>query len=363
MGHELFVQHPLLGLVYLLFVFVPFLFWPGGWPLRALWPSLLAVATFVPIYLAFYRGQRRHPLLLAGLSAALCYALVPFNPGGNTFLIYALGMLAAVLPARRALLIATALLALLAWQFVLILPRSGLVLSNMAVTVLIGGMVMAGVLLSRERERRNTELRLTQAEVRRLGAMAERERIGRDLHDLLGHTLSLIALKSELAGKLLSRDAAAAAREIDAVHGVARTALAEVREAVSGIRSTGLAAELAAARFALLSADIRLDQRIAALVLPAANEQALALALREAVTNVIRHARARRVEVELRADSEGRVQFSVSDDGCGGIAKIGNGLAGMRERLAAVGGTLGIDSPNEGGTRLRLSVPAALAGA
>ena len=109
----------------------------------------------------------------------------------------------------------------------------------------IGGVVMVGAMFGRIQERRNAELRLTQDEVRRLARMNERERIGRDLHDLLGHTLSLIAIKSELAGKLLARDASAAATQISEIESIARKALGEVREAVSGIRASGFSAELA----------------------------------------------------------------------------------------------------------------------
>jgi len=194
--------------------------------------------------------------------------------------------------------------------------------------------------------------------VRRLAGMAERERIGRDLHDLLGHTLSVVALKSELAGKLIQRDPAAARVQIGEVEEVARQALAQVREAVAGIRAAGLQAELAAARLALLSAEISFDQRLPVIELPGEVEAALAMALREAVTNVIRHAGARRVEVEL-VETAHEWQLSISDDGRGGIGRHGNGLTGMDERLRALGGSVEIDSAPGAGTRVLLRVPRA----
>lgn len=355
---ELHRARPLVGLIYLVFAYFPLLFWPDR-PPTAIWVTLLATALFVPTYFAYYRARLRWRLPLALTVAGIGYALVPFNPGGNTFLIYAMGMLAAVLPVRRAIVLALALMALLTAEYGWVLPRIEWLVANVMVTVIVGGMVMAGAIFTRERERRNAELRLTQAEVRRLGAMAERERIGRDLHDLLGHTLSLIALKSELAVKLLDRDPGghSARGHMDEVLRVAREALAQVREAVSGIRASRLDGELAAARLALLSAGIAFDQRIAPVHLAPEIEAALAMALREAVTNVIRHAAASVVEVELSEDAEGVMVLRVSDNGCGGAGRFGNGLSGMRERVHAIGGALEVQSPSGAGTRLCLWVP------
>ena len=146
--------------------------------------------------------------------------------------------------------------------------------------------------LRRSRE----QLLRKQEEVEHLATIAERERISRDLHDLLGHTLSLITLKAELAGKLLERDAAACGREIADIEQSARNALAEVRSAVSGYRQAGLAHELANARVALASAGVTLDSALEPIALGAAAENVLALVLREAVTNILRHAGARRCD-------------------------------------------------------------------
>jgi len=351
---------PWMGLVYLVFVFLPLLFWvPSPW-LNWL-ASLAAVAAFVPMHFAFFRwrGVRQRALIPA--VAALGYAVILVNPGGNTFVIYAFAMAGVALPLRQALLASAAMLALMAALFLARMPLP-FALAYVAMVATFGGMVLGGVLLARARARRNAELRLTQDEVARLAALAERERIGRDLHDLLGHTLSLVAIKSELAGRLVDRDPAAAKRQIGEVETVARQALAQVREAVVGIRATGLQAELAAARLALLSADVHLDHRLAPVALAPSLESMLAMTLREATTNVLRHAHASRVEVEL-VQSDGELQLLISDDGRGGDIQPGNGLAGMRERITAVGGRLDIDSPPGGGTRLQITLPRqALAG-
>ncbi|MFY2764085.1 sensor histidine kinase [Arenimonas sp. MALMAid1274] len=346
---------PWVSLAYLVFVFVPLAF-SGRWSATAWIASVGAVLVFLPMHFGFYRATGRRRGVLALAVAALGFALIPFNPGGHTFIIYAAGMLGWAVPARWAIGLTVLLVALASLEFWWTLPNVALAMGWSTMLAVIAILVLAGTLFGRAKARRDAELRLTQDEVGRLAAMAERERIGRDLHDLLGHTLSLVAIKSELAGRLVERDPQAAKRQIGEVEAVARQALAQVREAVVGIRATGLQAELAATRLALLSADIRLDQSLAPLALPANVESALAMALREATTNVLRHARASRVDVEL-AQHGGEWRLSIADDGRGGIVTPGTGLAGMRERVAAFDGRVDIDSPAGGGTRLTVSVP------
>jgi len=350
-------ERPWFDLAYLFFVFLPLSLWPDR-PLSSVLASVLAIALFLPLFYSFYRGSTRPRSAVAHMLAValIGYALIPFNPGGNTFLIYAGAMAASALSPRRAVQLSVVLLLVMALEFWWVMPTRAIALVSVAVVALIGGMVVAGIIFSRSRARANAELKLTQDEVRRLAGMAERERIGRDLHDLLGHTLSVVVLKSELAGKLLDRDPVAAREQIREVENVARKALAEVREAVAGIRATGLLAELASARLALLSADVRLDQRLPPLALDEKIEAVLAMAVREAVTNIIRHAGAQRVEIELIEDDSG-LKLSIADDGSGGIVRHGNGLAGMKERLDSIRGTLEIESQTGAGTRLLLRVP------
>ena len=148
-------------------------------------------------------------------------------------------------------------------------------------SLVIGGVCIHGA----EVKRANARLRMAQEEVERLAKTAERERIARDLHDVLGHTLSLITLKSELAGKLVGRDPERAGREIREVERISREALREVRTAVAGYRSEGLQAEMGRARLALESAGVRLEYFAAAGGAGPRAETVLALAMREAVTN------------------------------------------------------------------------------
>ena len=308
---------------------------------------------FLPLYWHSYRARPSWSIPIAVAMALIGFALTPINFGGNTFVIYALVSAGYALAPRGAL--SFYLLTCLAYGGVLHLSGSPMML--MLVVAVIGGMVMLGAVLGRIQSLRNAELRLTQDEVRRLARMNERERIGRDLHDLLGHTLSLIAIKSELAGKLLTRDADAAAIQIGEIETIARKALSEVREAVSGFRASGFATELASARLSLLSAGVSLDARIPALPELASDiESALALSLREAVTNVVRHAHADRVEVELQAEPRS-LALSISDDGRGSTIAPGNGLTGMRERIEHLGGRLQVDSAPGVGTRVRIWLP------
>ena len=205
------------------------------------------------------------------------------------------------------------------------------------------------------------ELRAAREEIARLAVAEERLRFARDLHDLLGHSLSLITLKSELAGRLLPANPEKAAEEIRDVEGVARRALREVREAVAGYRQPTLDRELYGARETLEAAGIfcRIENRVG--VLPNATDAVLAWTVREGVTNVIRHSRASRCEILLTRDGD-EVHAEISDDGRSsspGVTGVtpGSGLRGLAERVEAGGGDFEAGPLPEGGFRLRVSLP------
>jgi two-component system sensor histidine kinase DesK len=202
------------------------------------------------------------------------------------------------------------------------------------------------------------KLHRAHGEVEHLAKVAERERIARDLHDVLGHTLSLITLKAELARKLVDRDPGRAKQEMQDVETTSRAALADVREAIRGYRSDGIFAELARARAALETAGVAVECDTDRVALSPEQESVLSLALREAVTNVVRHADASRCNVSLKR-SEALCTLEISDDGCGAAGPEGNGLRGMRERLEALGGSLRLLTSN--GTRLIIDLPLASA--
>jgi two-component system sensor histidine kinase DesK len=205
----------------------------------------------------------------------------------------------------------------------------------------------------------NEALRSARAEIARLAVADERLRFARDLHDLLGHSLSVIALKSELAGRLLRREPERATAEVAEIERVARDALVEVREAVSGYRTMTLADELAGARTALSAAGIESTVEREEVVLPPETESVLAWAVREGATNVIRHSGARRCAIRVSAGLAD-VAVEVVDDGAGGAVNgAGSGIAGLAERARQHGGHVEAAPGASGGFRLRVSVPAA----
>ena len=204
------------------------------------------------------------------------------------------------------------------------------------------------------------ELNAAREEIARLAVAEERLRFARDLHDLLGHSLSLIALKSTLADRLLpvTPETERAAKEVRDIEGVAREALREVRGAVAGYRRPTLDAELTGARQMLEAAGIDCRIENEAGVLPDATEAVLAWAVREGATNVMRHSGAERCEIRLTHDEES-VCAEVSDDGGGfsGGTAAGSGLLGLAERVAASSGRFEAGSLPKGGFRLRASLP------
>jgi two-component system sensor histidine kinase DesK len=206
--------------------------------------------------------------------------------------------------------------------------------------------------------RANRELQAARVELARLAVTEERLRIARDLHDLLGHSLSLIALKTELAARFVHRDADRAAAELTDIENVTRQALAEVRGAVQGYRKLGLDEALDGARVALAAAGIDYQLEESPLAVPPDVEAVLAWAVREGTTNVVRHSHADHCDIRVEARA-GLAAVEVEDDGdvAPAAAPAGSGLAGLAERARAVHGTLEAGPRSEGGFRLRLTVP------
>ena len=203
------------------------------------------------------------------------------------------------------------------------------------------------------------QLRIARDELTSRAVDEERLRIARDLHDLLGHSLSLVALKSELAGRLIVDEPAAAAREIRDIERAARDALTEVRHAVTGYRQPTLRGELAAARELLASSGIRASIVDHVGPLPPAADSLCAWTIREAVTNVIRHSRAHTCVIRTARD-DGLVRVSITDDGRGeGMAARfnGSGLAGLQERASSYAATLVSAPMASGGYQLLLEIP------
>ena len=195
----------------------------------------------------------------------------------------------------------------------------------------------------------NATLRATRQELADQAVLAERDRFSRDLHDLLGHSLSLVVVKAEAVRRLVGVDQAAAAGHASDIETIGRRALTEVRETVTGIRHTTLATELARAATALTDAGIDAEVGRPPTLLPEPVDEAFAWVVREGATNVIRHSRARRCTVRLEVHDGRRrsASLAILDDGPDGpdgtgVLAEGNGLTGLRDRLALVDGDLSV---------------------
>lgn len=312
--------------------------------------NLSVYAAFLVLYFLGYWFHGRKLVVIIASMTLLGFVTMSFNNFGSSFFIYAAAMVAFIDMDRPRLMHVGIYVSIVAAWGVMTDQKTWYFIPGVVIAGVVGGVNVhyAQVWLS------NARIRLAQGEIERLAKVAERERIARDLHDVLGHTLSVIALKSELASKLMERDPARAAQEIREVNDVARDALAQVRSAVTGYRAAGLSAEFLAMRKAFDTAGVALEVEAEPLALPAAHENTLALVLREASTNVLRHAHAKTCRVRL-IHRNNVALLEIVDDGLGGDAREGNGLLGMRERIAALGGSLIRDGRS--GMRLEITLP------
>lgn len=342
---------PWAWLIYLLpFVTAPF-YVTGAARYRVV--TWLASLVFLALYFAahWYRGKRL--LLIIGAMAAIGCAFLPIIPGAAVFFIYGAAFAALVDSTTR-----TAVAVIAALCVVLVVEALAIGLHpfmwgwGLVFAILVGALNVHHANTSRM----NAKLRLAQHEIEHLAKVAERERIARDLHDVIGHTLSLIVLKSELASKLADRDPARAASEIHDVERIARGALTQVRSALTGYRSAGVARELESAQEVLKTAGIDVDISRSAATFTSPEEAVLSLAVREAVTNVLRHSRASQCVIRIDQHSDGRRQVQIADNGTGSSGPQGLGLRGMQERISAIGGEVVVTSNR--GTQVSITLPA-----
>lgn len=326
---------------------------PTGWQRDV---GLVALAAFAVCYLRVvsWIGRSRagwrlpvHPWVALGVLLALTALQVPaagYHAATCFVFIAAAGII--MLPFPQGVPLAAALAAtsiLLSWTV------GGWRENGHALAVVLGSAASAGFRLAGERQNR-----LRTAEVD-LAVADERTRIAGDLHDILGHSLTVVAIKAELAQRLLDTDVERARAELRDLEALARDALSDVRATALGVRGISLPGEIAAAREALHAANVTAELPGAADDVPTRNRELFAWTLREAVTNVVRHAHATRVTVHLTPTT-----LEILDNGGGApTAGPGQGLAGLRRRAEALGGTFAAgrraDHP---GFRVRVEVPA-----
>ena len=312
----------------------------------------LGAGIFLIIYFGLFVLECPRALVHIGAMVLLGILYEPINAGASTFFIFGAAMLPFCVETQTAGVIGLVVIGAIGLIEGLLLHVAGWTLFYSALFPVILG---AGNTFFAERNRMHRRLRKANEEIEHLAKVAERERIARDLHDVLGHTLSVITLKSELAGKLIDSDPERAGKEIREVEQISRQALSEVRDAIRGYRSKGLAAELAQAKSTLETAGLGVQCDAATSVkLPALQESVLSLAVREGVTNVVRHAHARNCRLRLEQQN-GTCRLEIQDDGLGGANGEGNGLRGMRERVEMLGGTL--ERSTASGTTLTITLP------
>jgi two-component system sensor histidine kinase DesK len=346
-------------------------------------------AAFVGLYVYLvlhWRGQPRTPIPIVVFVAmlAISAALTIFQGSGWGFLFTYCAACAALVPAAGFSGVA-ACTVLAGVCSALGGANGGTVIGFVASSAGVGLLM----LVMRDLRVRNVELNEARAELANVAVAEERERFARDLHDLLGHSLSVIALKAELAGRLLADGPHDAANEVAELEQVARGALREVRDAVSGYRQPTLEGELAGARMALSAAGIEADVEETHVRLDPAVEAVLAWTVREGATNVIRHSRASHCTFRVSA-SLTDAGVEVIDDGRGvvingrgagggdpsragvpsrpsvrngagnaGGPRVtgGHGIAGLAERARTLNGTVVAGALDSGGFRLAVTVP------
>ena len=332
-------------------------------PSRHVWFGTLVVfALFLGVFKMYVRSSDKgDPTRYWMIAATFVLGLVtfPWNPGGSTFFIYT----AAFLPfniksiPRVLALFGVEALAILIEGYLFNSRGHALFIGwpNVFIAIFLLVVIGGGNIFFAEQKRADVKLIRAQDQIEQLAAVAERERIARDLHDVLGHTLSVIVLKAELAGRLIERDPQRAAQEMADVERTARTALSEVREAIGGYRSKGLTAEIEQARDTLKAAGVVLSYESPVPQLNATDETVFCLSVREAVTNIVRHAQASHCRMRFTRADDGFHSLHMNDDGVHAKLQEGNGLRGMRERVQSVGGRLSIST--DAGVTLIIELP------
>ncbi len=321
------------------------------------WFGVVYVA-FLALYFAIPNTVGRVQQMLLAQLFALGFSYFPFNQSASGLFVYPIVILAFMTRSIRfflsVLICQTVGILIETWIFHLQWWTASM---GILFSVIIG---FSNFAYSRQR-RAEFQLNRANDEIEHLAQVAERERIARDLHDLLGHTLTVIAIKSELANRIFPVDPERAAQEMREVEQTARKALAEVREAVTGYRSEGIATEVLRARQALLAAGVQLTTSLDPLELTPSQAGVLCLALREAVTNIVRHASASAATLAVRRD-DNRVRLQVEDNGVGLVRGEGNGLRGMRERVAKLGGLVELRALEPTGAVLTVLLPLTVEG-
>lgn len=316
----------------------------------------VGLALFVWCYFRAYQRPAHQMALPVAAMLLIAIVLTPLNPGVVSLFSYVSFFIGFALPRPQALLgIASLVLLQLLLDWALALPWRDFLFFAIPAIMMVGGLGM----LEQRTQRLQWQQQQSTDEIKQLAAMVERERIARDLHDILGHSLSSIALKADLAGKLLAKQQLTqAAQQLDELSQIARDSLSQVRHSVSGYKHKGLTATVSDLLARLRDAGFQAELTGQIPQLDPRRETALVLILTELVTNVIRHSRGQHCQLRF-VQQQQQLFVEVEDDGKlsaeGAAFQAGNGLQGIQERLAALGGQCHTDLKR--GFCQRISLP------
>ena len=317
---------------------------------------VISIAGLIVFLASFFRCYwiDQGPRLFGHISLmiALGVGFSVINPGASVFFHYASFFAGRLGKWQHSVACIVAILVIItvSWHY------GGLVFQYL----LVGGIVSAALgAMSMQiyaAERVRLQLARSEEEREHLATIAERERIARDLHDVVGHALTVIALKSEVAERALESEPDVSRKELNELRDIASDALSEVRKTVTGYRQSGIQKAILDMQQSLRTAAVNPDFSFPTepLHLSAAQESALIMVLREAVTNVIRHAQAKECSIKLIANDE-RIQLTLQDDGIGTDNTHGNGISGMKERISELGGEFSVQRKD--GTLITVQLP------
>ncbi|NQZ86542.1 MAG: sensor histidine kinase [Colwellia sp.] len=314
--------------------------------------TIAGLMTFLVLYFRAFSAQKSDLIYYIAAMCLIGVGLSEINVGANVFFIYAAAFSGELYNKRKALITLLLVLAFIIFYSVITDKSSYFWLPAIFMSITLG-------LLNINRTevlKKNKALKQSQQETKHLAKIAERERISRDLHDLLGHSLSVITLKSELAGKMIDKGVSLEKikTEIKAVEELSRKTLAQVRDAVKGYNIATIKGELLQVRVATEAAKIELFATIEVESLPASIESELALIIREAITNVIRHAETEKVWIVLKQVAT-HLTLIISDQGQITTKKEQSGMQNMRTRIHQMGGEMNVvNAPN---TQLKFTLP------
>ncbi len=326
---------PYIWLFYLLMYFFQFFF--VDFTVKQYIYSLIGIPLFLILYFRTFWVSDKHLYFYIAAIWGIGFMLALQKiPGASVFTVYAAAFTAQFSLAKKSFTTLGLLLGLHAAIYVAFDISLYITIPALFFATIIG----ASNIFMTEMAKKNRQIKASQDEIKKIATSAERERIARDLHDLIGHTFSVINIKSQLAQKLVLKDVAKAAQEIKEIEKISRTSLSQVREVVSDYRKRDLATELSQARILLDSLDVQVTEKITSLEqLNLSNEQntALAYIVRELTTNIMRHSQATTCEIELNTENQHTV-LRITDNGIAQSFKAGSGLNGIRERTEQLGG-------------------------